>query len=93
MNFKRNDGVVVYNGPHVGSRGFISSLRNFGEESNDEDTEWDRIVLQASMSLADNFNDYDLDPEIMGLWKTYNREMTPHITIGFDKLGFFRRNS
>ena len=58
MSFiRRSDGTVVYGGGHVGSRGSLESIRHGGaedfSENIEEDKEWERRVLMASISRAE----------------------------------------
>jgi hypothetical protein len=59
---RRADGISVYGGGHVGSRGTLSSLRNMGAEDfpegiPGEDLEWEHAVRAAMLTREASFTE------------------------------------
>lgn len=85
MSFRRADGTVI--GSHVGSRGTLSSVKNYGGDSyfEDEDDGWDELVLMASLSLGETnyYKSYCFEEDCEALWGIYDGDC-PYVKREFD---------
>jgi len=60
MTIRRADGTTVFSGPHVGSRGSLSSLRHNGSEDFSEgipeiDAQWEQAVRATMITREASF--------------------------------------
>lgn len=77
---------------HFYSRGSLSSIQGGRSDYPEEiDSEWERQVLLSSVSLLDSMDYLEEGFEELNLWGKYDRELCPHLKIGFSDIGCFRR--
>lgn len=54
---KRSDGITIYTGSHVGSRGSLSSIKHCGSEDfTNIDIEWEQNVKNAMITIENSFH-------------------------------------
>ena len=61
MSFVRRNGAVVYDGPHIGTRGSLESIKNSGAEDFSEgipfeDKLWEELVRSAFITREASFH-------------------------------------
>jgi hypothetical protein len=89
MGFIRRNGAVVYDGPHVGSRGSLESIKNGGGEDfseiSEEDQMWEESVRSAFITREASFRMGDFDSD------DYEFELIKNIYgEDYSSLGTFR---
>jgi len=88
MGFIRRNGAVVYDGPHVGSRGSLESIKNGGGEDfseiSEEDQMWEESVKSAFITCTASFriDANDFDDETIEIRTIYGED--------YSSLGTFR---